>query len=96
MKTYRLKIPEMISYKDAKKILPKMQTFENEEIIDQALVDFADIPKSWLTEIKEPLSFEEWYKDAFHVNHSREEHKRQQRMTWEAALENYKLPQEKK
>ena len=60
-----------------------------------ACYNLGDIPKSWLTEIKEALSFEEWYRiDSVNENPiSREEFVNREKI-WNAAIENYKLGQD--
>jgi len=53
-----------------------------------------DIPKSWLTEIKEPLSFEEWNKEEYPLQAHPSARLLENKKIWNAAIENYKLSQD--
>jgi hypothetical protein len=94
-KQYKLKIPEMIKYEDAKNVLPRLATIENGEIIDQAIVDFAKIPQDWLEEIKEPITFDEWlHGENTGLNGDAEDPEGLASNAWYAAIENEKLKKE--
>lgn len=110
MKTYRLKINySEIGQKNLKQAA-KIQDFDGSiiEPVDEISpfvlhkigytpeFDFNILPKSWLTEIKEPLSFEEFFELENDKNPSRMEYtnpaaKTYGKFTWKAAIENYKL-----
>ncbi len=54
---------------------------------------FIAIPESWLTEIKEPLSFGEWEKNYKPIDHWASLGSGDLLNSWNAAIENYKLSQ---
>jgi len=70
---------------------------KNTECVNFGDLGYFCITKSWLTEIKEALNFEGWYRrDSVNENPiSREEFLNREKI-WNAAIENYKLSQDQR
>jgi len=100
MKRYRLNI----KYPVHKKFLTPaylLREYEGEEInilesthVDNVCISYKCgyyFPESWLTEIKESLSFEEWDKSQRLPEFVSSSYRHDREITWNAAIENYKL-----
>ena len=105
MKKYRLKIKWPIAENELNLALFIRQNDEENTIIDSSRIDNfykgTGVPESWLTEIKEPLSFEEWDRINYiestdpqdttlrqcKINKNNRDHRK---IGWSACLENQK------
>lgn len=95
-KKYRLKIIYPIN----EELFAMVEDFRRDKldgkIINSRENNINFIPKSWLTEIKEPLSFEEWNKETLIQNNELMTAYDHRKLAWNACLENQKLSSELK